>query len=513
MATPQPSQQATVDELYYSGVATATSVASCLGHSGRMRERERLTMDAPGVILTLVGLPARGKSFISRKVERFLRWRGLETKSFNVGKYRREAANPEQSGRSEFFDPKNGAAKKAREEAAAAALSDVLRFLDNGGKVAIFDATNSTSVRRSYIQERVSNHSAKYCVIFLEVICDDPEVIQINMQYKIQNSPDFHGLGLEDALADLKARVLKYEAVYETVQDEEGAYIKLYNLSSKVMAHQCFGRVTKSMMPYLMGIHVGARPIWIVRAGSGQANPQSPGGDDRLSSLSDSGKSFAQGLGDFIQERVQRYWKESGKTVHGATLHVLTSTMPRAVACVSGVAPEHEQTSALNPLDKGLIGDGFWGVECQDDFPPWEEVKRRNPEFWSAWQQDAWRHRFPGGESYMDVARRLESVLIEIEACTKPVLVVSHLTTLSLLLSYFRGTPVEDAWQLPVPKETVIEVLPSLGGGFVCHEHPLRLDSTGTSSRPSRSPTSESITKEMGEDCILEPFAKKIRVQ
>mmetsp|Transcript_49635 Transcript_49635/g.108375 ORF Transcript_49635/g.108375 Transcript_49635/m.108375 type:complete len:81 (-) Transcript_49635:18-260(-) len=39
--------------------------------------RERLTPDATGVIMAMVGLPARGKSFISRKVERFLEWRGV----------------------------------------------------------------------------------------------------------------------------------------------------------------------------------------------------------------------------------------------------------------------------------------------------------------------------------------------------------------------------------------------------------------------------------------------------
>ncbi len=32
------------------------------------------------VCIALVGLPARGKTYIARKVERFLRWIGLTTK-------------------------------------------------------------------------------------------------------------------------------------------------------------------------------------------------------------------------------------------------------------------------------------------------------------------------------------------------------------------------------------------------------------------------------------------------
>ena len=38
----------------------------------------------------MVGLPARGKSFISKKIERFLSWRGDEVQIFNVGERRRK---------------------------------------------------------------------------------------------------------------------------------------------------------------------------------------------------------------------------------------------------------------------------------------------------------------------------------------------------------------------------------------------------------------------------------------
>jgi signal recognition particle GTPase len=39
----------------------------------------------------MVGLPARGKTYISKKLCRYLNWIGLKTKVFNVGEYRREA--------------------------------------------------------------------------------------------------------------------------------------------------------------------------------------------------------------------------------------------------------------------------------------------------------------------------------------------------------------------------------------------------------------------------------------
>ena len=39
----------------------------------------------------MVGLPARGKTYIAKKLARYLNWIGISTKVFNVGEYRRQA--------------------------------------------------------------------------------------------------------------------------------------------------------------------------------------------------------------------------------------------------------------------------------------------------------------------------------------------------------------------------------------------------------------------------------------
>jgi signal recognition particle GTPase len=56
-------------------------------------------------VICLVGLPARGKTYISRKLARYLNWIGIKTKVFNVGEYRREAVKL--YPKKDFFDPKN----------------------------------------------------------------------------------------------------------------------------------------------------------------------------------------------------------------------------------------------------------------------------------------------------------------------------------------------------------------------------------------------------------------------
>jgi 6-phosphofructo-2-kinase/fructose-2,6-biphosphatase 2 len=45
------------------------------------------------IILAMVGLPARGKSYLSNKLMRYLKWLEYDVKVFNVGQLRRSRAN------------------------------------------------------------------------------------------------------------------------------------------------------------------------------------------------------------------------------------------------------------------------------------------------------------------------------------------------------------------------------------------------------------------------------------
>ena len=42
-------------------------------------------------VICMVGLPARGKTYIAKKLCRYLNWIGITTRVFNVGEYRRQA--------------------------------------------------------------------------------------------------------------------------------------------------------------------------------------------------------------------------------------------------------------------------------------------------------------------------------------------------------------------------------------------------------------------------------------
>merc|ERR1712039_68000 len=71
-----------------------------------------------------------------------------------------------------------------------------------------------------------------------------------------------------------------------------------------------------------------------------------------------------------------------------------------------------------------------------------------------------------GGECYHDLINRLQSVVIDMEQQVVPVLVISHVSVIQVLLSYFRHTPIEDCTSIEVPLNTVIKVTPIGGGGW-----------------------------------------------
>lgn len=130
-------------------------------------------------VIAMVGLPARGKTYISKKLCRYLNWIGISTKVFNLGEYRRHATTAYQCH--EFFRPDNIKAMAIRTQCAMDALKDVCQWLESGdGEVAVFDATNSTIERRQLIRNIVVEKMG-FKLFFVESVCNDPEIVEQNI--------------------------------------------------------------------------------------------------------------------------------------------------------------------------------------------------------------------------------------------------------------------------------------------------------------------------------------------
>ncbi|XP_066930948.1 6-phosphofructo-2-kinase/fructose-2,6-bisphosphatase-like isoform X2 [Clytia hemisphaerica] len=384
----------------------------------------------------MVGLPARGKTFMSKKLTRYLNWIGVNTKVFNAGEYRRRIYGTVNC-KHDFFNPNNPSGQEARMKCVDLALEDVANFLHKeGGQVSILDATNTTKDRRKYVYEQCQKHGIK--TFFIESICDDPDIIYQNILEVKLSSPDYKDCGEEEAVKDFIARIRHYEELYETIDiDKEGqlAFLKLINVGQKFLVNLISGYLQTRAVYFLMNIHITPRSIYLTRHGESMLNLKGRIGGD--SGLSPRGVKYQQKLSDFIKEQ------------NIPDLKVWTSTLKRTIQTASDVpAISKEQWHAIDELDAGIC-DNMTYEEIQEKYP--EEFARRD--------QDKYHYRYPRGESYEDLVTRLEPVIMELER-QHNVLVVCHQAVMRCLLSYFLDTPASEMPYMEVPLHTIYKLTP-----------------------------------------------------
>ncbi|XP_058678441.1 6-phosphofructo-2-kinase/fructose-2,6-bisphosphatase 1 isoform X1 [Ammospiza caudacuta] len=409
-------------------------------------------------MVILVGLPARGKTYISRKLTRYLNWIGTPTRVFNVGEYRREAVPNYKNY--EFFRHDNPEGVEIRRHCALAALKDVRTYLSSEeGQVAVFDATNTTRERREVILEFARENG--YKVLFVESICDDPTIIEENIKQVKLSSPDYRGRGQDEAVADFLQRIECYKATYEPLDDELDSalsYIKIFDVGLRYLANRVQGHVQSRTVYYLMNIHVTPRTIYLSRHGESQLNLRGRIGGD--SALSPRGEQYAQALSRFIRSQ------------EIPELKVWTSHMRRTIQTAEALGVPYEQWKALNEIDAGV---------CEE--MTYEEIQERYPKELALRDQDKYRYRYPRGEvtpqknpkkppkkgfgsppepppqSYEDLVQRLEPVIMELER-QENVLVVCHQAVMRCLLAYFLDKSADELPYLKCPLHTVLKLTP-----------------------------------------------------
>ncbi|CAI0399984.1 unnamed protein product [Linum tenue] len=384
--------------------------------------------------IVLVGLPARGKTFTAAKLTRYLRWLGHNTKHFNVGKYRRLKHGTNQNA--DFFRGDNPEGVEARNEVASLAMEDMIAWMQEGGQVGIFDATNSTRERRNMLMKMAEGNCK---MIFLETLCNDKRIIERNIRLKIQQSPDYaEQPDFEAGYEDFKSRLDNYEKVYEPV--EEGSYIKMIDMVSgnggQIQVNNISGYLPGRIVFFLVNTHLTPRPILLTRHGESRHNLRGRIGGDSL--LSDTGEIYAKKLSNFVEKRL--------KSEKAAS--IWTSTLQRTIQTAGPIVDFPKiQWRALDEINAGVC-DGM----------TYEEIKRNMPEEYESRKNDKLRYRYPRGESYLDVIQRLEPVIIELERQRAPVVVISHQAVLRALYAYFADRPLKEIPHIEMPLHTIIEI-------------------------------------------------------
>lgn len=390
---------------------------------------------SPRIAFAMVGLPARGKTFISRKIARYLSWLGHNTKVYNVGSYRRSRLGSHQHH--SFFDPRNEAANTARREVALAALDDMLDFLRGGGDIAIYDATNNTRERRALVRARCAAEGLE--LVFIESICNEPGLIEGNIRATKARSPDYRGVPEEEAVRDFRMRIRHYESGYQEVGEDEGGFIKIVDVGRKMVLHRIEGYLLARVVHFLLNLHVQPRSVWLTRHGESEFNVLGRIGGD--SPLSDVGRAYARTLQRVVRERI------------GQNVVVWTSTLRRTIETAEIIGLPYRTWRPLDEIDAGVC-DGM----------TYAEIATAMPEEHAARLADKFRYRYPRGESYQEVIQRLEPVIFELERERAPVLVIGHQAVLRALYAYMMDRPPRECPFVSIPLHTILELEPTAYG-------------------------------------------------
>ncbi|KAI3383867.1 hypothetical protein SNEBB_003937 [Seison nebaliae] len=401
------------------------------------------------LVIAMVGLPARGKSYVSRKLCRYLNWIGIRTKVFNVGEYRRKNCHGYMD--KEFFNPSNAEGEQLRDRFAFDAFDDLINWLKTTkSQVAIFDATNSTKKRRDALWKKCCLEF-HYQMLFIENICTRKDVIESNVREVKVTSPDYVNVDANEAVKDFLGRIEMYEKIYEEMDenDEENkSFIKIINIGETFVVNRTLGHLQSRIAYFLMNMSILPNTIYLMRSGETiNSKRHRLGGDE---SLNENGVEFGRRLAEFMrkEEKILNFTADN--------LVVWTSRKKRSIQTAKFLQVQPIiNVPALNHMDHGV---------CEGKTI--DEIKLEFHDQFEEWKKNPYFYRFTDAENYNDLIVRLEPVIMEIER--QPyVAVVTHSSVVQCLLTYFGDDGI--AYNLKrdeVPLHTIYRIQPKAYANF-----------------------------------------------
>ena len=374
--------------------------------------------------LVMVGLPARGKSTLARRIQECLSADGIAAAIFNNGDMRRAMLGVESTD-SEFYNPNNASGLLARENIAMRNLEGAKNYLAGQGEVAIIDATNASAARRQAIEQ----YCSEYPVLFMECVNSDPVLLDACIRRKA-NLPEYAGYSSEAAHKSFLARIAYYESIYSPL-GKERYWMRVDAVTYRVIAEQpC------DFSPYYPAIRdsvvsTWVRSLYLVRHGQTSFNLENRiGGDPPLTPR---GLSQAQALATHL-EQVK-------------LSHIFTSTRLRSQQFAAPLLNARPTAAhfALQEFD-----EIFAGV-CEG--LRYEDVRRDLPAIAAGRAADKYGYCYPEGESYATMRDRVRRGLARalFLAADEALLIVGHQAVNRTLLSLFLNQRTEDVPYIYIP--------------------------------------------------------------
>jgi 6-phosphofructo-2-kinase / fructose-2,6-biphosphatase 2 len=200
-------------------------------------------------LLCMVGLPGRGKTFLSHRVSHWLEFfHNIPTKVLSLGNFRRKLVGAQVD--SDFFDPTNKKAKEKLDQARLNCLKATKAFLKEDeegkhvGRVAIYDASNITVSDRLQVVAQLKGVLPRAHIIFIELHSTNQTKIDKHIQnVKIKvGMPDYNDVAdTKKAISDYKARIEIYKKHYVPIADKTLSFIKLVDDGRQVTMNRIKG--------------------------------------------------------------------------------------------------------------------------------------------------------------------------------------------------------------------------------------------------------------------------------
>lgn len=398
-------------------------------------------------------------------------------------------------------------------EAEVKMTNDMVKWLHSGGQVAVYDTKNNTREQRKATVNRIQKQfevfqmpvKDTYTILWIESFCEDLE--KVEKLFLSSNTKKYSAKqDLNDALLDFRAFLAETDKDYETLdasspEMKEVSFIKLINFGETMVTHRVKGYIESKLASFCVNVHTETRYVFLVRHGETIYNVEDRLGGD--SDLTEKGEKFAVDLARYMwklfpdkngteftwtprkktfnkqnttaenlqvaEDVVKKLKKNDGTATSvfgkngnekrrssvtedpsplGTTddLIVYTSNMKRAVHSGKHIhALKKVKWSSLVEIDAGVC-EGM----------TYKEMKTQMFAEFSARQRDKLNWRYPQGESYVDVKKRLEPVIFEIERERRNLLIIGHRAVLRCLYAYFVDIEESETPFLPFPLHTVV---------------------------------------------------------
>lgn len=375
--------------------------------------------------VAMVGLPARGKSTLARRIRDGLLAEGIQAGIFNNGDMRRALMGAE-STEPDFYNPDNSFGREARELIARRNMEQARAWLAEGGDVAILDATNASRARRALIEKTLND----YPVLFVECVNEDQLLLNACIRRKT-TLPEYAAYSEEEALQSFLKRIDYYQTIYDPLREEK------FRLCVDSTANRILDERPCEGSPYYPAIREIVVSVWVhslylARHGQTEFNVQGRiGGDPPLTAK---GRAQAEALARHLRGREMEW--------------VFTSTRLRSHETAAPVLAERPgaHVMALKEFDE------IWAGDCEGML--YAEIRARMPEVTAGRNADKFGYAYPNGESYAILRERVQRGLRRalFLAGDSPLLIVGHQAVNRVLITLFLRQRSEDVPYIYIPQ-------------------------------------------------------------